>query len=172
MKKVENSEVPFVLSISGFVYMHGIGTPKDYEKALGFLKKIKVDDEQTKKDIAFLEKEIALQKSGVREAKDLTTEVKKNQLRFDKQFKNKEISVRGLVDKVEQARNAQDGFVLHLVPAGNAIFEFIECRFGLDHEDALLSLDKGNEVIVKGTYKGKQDFQVGAFALFNCKIVE
>ena len=172
MKKVEDSEVPFVLRVSGLVYKHGIGTSKDYEKALDFFKKIKDDNEQTKKDIAFLEKEIALQKSGVREARDLTAEVKKNQLRFDKQFKNKEISVRGLVDKVEQARNSQDGFVLHLLPAGNAIFEFIECRFGLDHEDALLSLDKGNEVIVTGTYKGKQDFQVGAFALFNCKIVE
>lgn len=171
IKKVEDSEDPYVINFAGVMYMHGIGTPKNYEKALSFFKKIPDEmSEHVKDDIVFLEREIALQKAGVYDAKVLTTEVKKNQLRFDKQYKNKELLVRGFVEKVEQARNEGEGFVLQLVPLQNTMFELIECKFTLDEEDSLLALDKGNEVIVRGTYKGKQDFQLGSFVLFNCKI--
>lgn len=105
-------------------------------------------------------------------AKDLISEAKANRMRFDKNFKSKHVRVSGYVGEIKPDRNA---FTMLLFgEKGDLInpFDHIECHFSVSEEDELLDLNRGNSVTIIGMYKGKEDFEVGEFVLYDCKVVK
>ena len=104
-------------------------------------------------------------------AKFLISEIGKNQMRFDKHYKNKSIVFEGFVGDITEKNNQYildcSGEIRRTRP-----FDYIECRFDLSEEDALIELNKGEIVKIEGFYKGKEQFQVGAIVLHDCKILK
>jgi TPR repeat protein len=177
LKSVENVEDDVISDIAAAFYSVGAGTPVDYSKARLLASKIK--DEGMKQnrlqDIDRREARSAVSKSEASKlipAKNLITEVDQNQMRFDKNYKEKIITIEGFVDDIEEKKGT---YVLKIYGERDALrnpFKFIECHFEKKHEDALLDLNKGDTVRVRGTYKGKQQFQLGSLVLFDCEIVK
>jgi hypothetical protein len=169
LKSVENVDNDTVAEIAAIFYSVGAGTPVDYPKARSFANKIQ--DEGMKQNRLEAINRMEAKASSV-PAKNLVLEVEQNQMRFDKNYKGKSIITEGFVDDIEEEKG---GYVLKVFgEQGNLRnpFKFIACHFAADHEDALLALNKGDTVKVKGTYKGKQQFQIGAIVLFECEIVK
>ena len=104
-------------------------------------------------------------------AKTYIDEVQQNQMRFDKNYKGKALVIEGIVNTIE---GKNGGYSLQVFGEKGDInpFSSIECIFGKSHEDALLDLNKGDKVSIKGTYNGKQQIQLGALVLFDCEILE
>ena len=107
--------------------------------------------------------------TDIHSAKSLVSEVDKNQMRFDKNYKGKRILVEGFVGKIE-AKGSD--YTLSLF--GEAVitnpFRYIECHFNADAEDSLLELNKGDSVKIEGLYNGKENFQIGSLVLLNCSV--
>ena len=146
-------------------YMNGIGTPKDMQKARIIASRIK--DEKTRQAVL---KEIDEATNGI-PAIDLLSEIGKNQMRFDKKYKGKQITTAGFVGKIEERKG---GYTLSLFGETGIVnpFSYIECRFKASEESKLLELNKGDTVRIKGMYKGKENFQIGALVLHNCTVVD
>lgn len=102
-------------------------------------------------------------------AKFLISEIDKNQMRFDKNYKNKRIIVEGFVGKIEEKNGGYNLSLFGEQGIANP-FKFIECRFSSEAEDSLLELDKGNLIKVEGDYKGKEQFQIGSIVLHDCAV--
>jgi tRNA(Ile2) C34 agmatinyltransferase TiaS len=103
------------------------------------------------------------------EAQDVVKSLDENRMKFDMQYKNKEITIKGTIAKIEEKKGK---YILSL-SNGEKVpnpFKFIECTF--DKPDELMDLKKGDEATVSGAYKGKQSFEVGAMTLFKCKLVK
>ena len=158
----------FITNIAYQFYANGWGTSRDLNKAKQIAARIKNDKSRdfALKHIADIEESLK-----ALSAKDLISEVTKNQMRFDKKYKGKTITVEGFVGNIVEK---DKGYSLTLFGETGLVnpFNHIDCRFSASEEDNLLDLDKGNRVKVEGTYKGKEAFQVGAIVLRNCKIVK
>lgn len=90
-------------------------------------------------------------------------------MKFDMQYKNKDLTIKGTVDKIEEKKGK---YILSL-SNGDKVpnpFKSIECTF--DKPDELMDLKKGDEASVSGIYKGKQSFEVGIMTLFKCKLAK
>ncbi|MBQ7241978.1 MAG: SEL1-like repeat protein [Firmicutes bacterium] len=150
-------------------YLNGWGTPADLKKASEIALRIldKNDREEALK--AIKEKETS---DETVTAKFLVDEIEKNQLRFDKKYKGKAITCEGIVGTIAELKDG--GYRLQL--CGDRIlpgpFDYVDCRFDQIHEGMLLELDKGDTVKIRGTYAGKQDFQIGKLTLFECVFVK
>ena len=92
-------------------------------------------------------------------------------MRFDKKYKGRQITTSGFIDEIEEKKG---GYTLSLFGEQGFVnpFNHIECRFKASEEDKLLDLNKGDSVRIKGTYKGKEAFQIGALVLHNCIIAD
>jgi TPR repeat protein len=103
-------------------------------------------------------------------AASLIAEANQNQMRFDRDYKGRVIETEGIVDEITEKRGK---YFLKLYGEGRLAspFDYIGCYFAKPHERALLSLDKGDKVKIRGTYDGKQQFQVAALELLDCEIV-
>lgn len=102
-------------------------------------------------------------------AQDVVKALDENRMKFDIQYKNKEVVIKGTIAKIEEKKGK---YILSL-SNGEKVpnpFKFIECTF--DKPDELMDLKKGDEATVSGAYKGKQSFEVGAMTLFKCKLVK
>lgn len=158
---VEDSDI--IPAVAYKFYLEGIGTPKDIQKARLIANRIK--DEKFRQSIL---KKIDETVNGI-PAKELLSEIGKNEMRFDKKYKGKQITTSGFVGKIEEKKG---GYTLSLFGENGLVnpFNHIECRFKASEEDKLVDLDKGDSIRVKGTYKGKEAFQIGALVLHNCTI--
>ena len=160
----ESDAIP---NIAYLFYLNGWGTPKDLNKAKQFALRIK--GEKFRQD-ALKKIQEAEESSKAIPASYLISEVGKNHMRFDKNYKGKRITVEGFVGRIEE----QKGKYVLALWGGERLtgpFDYIECRFNADAEDSLLEFDKGDVVKIEGSYKGKENFQVGAFILQNCTII-
>ena len=102
-------------------------------------------------------------------AQEVVKALDENRMKFDIQYKNKDLTIKGTIAKIEEKKGK---YVLSL-SNGDKVpnpFKSIECSF--DKPDELMDLKKGDEVTVSGAYKGKQSFEVGAMTLFKCKLVK
>lgn len=165
---IENLDVEdddIIPNIASLFYIRGIGTPKDMEKATRIANRIK--DEKIRNAALRAINEAV---NGI-PAIELLSEVGKNQMRFDKRYKGKQITTSGFVGKIDENKG---GYTLSLFGEQGLVnpFNHIECRFKASEEDKLLELNKGDTVKVKGMYKGKESFQIGALVLHNCTIAE
>ena len=164
VREVEDIEDTYILNGAYRFHLYGWGTPVDIEKAREIANKI--PDLKLKEEalatISKTEKE-----NSATPASDLITEVGKNQMRFDKKYKEKTITVSGFVGQIDEK---QGKYALQLFGETGLAnpFRYIECIFDPSQEDALMELNKGDSIILKGTYKGKQNFQIGALTLFEC----
>ena len=158
---VEDSNI--IPAVAYKFYLEGIGTPKDIQKARLIANRIK--DEEGRQLIL---KKIDEAVNGI-PAKELLSEIGKNEMRFDKKYKGRQITTSGFVGKIEEKKV---GYTLSLFGENGLVnpFNHIECRFKASEEDKLLDLNKGDSVRIKGTYKGKESFQIGALVLHNCTI--
>ena len=102
--------------------------------------------------------------------KDLLKEAENNRIRFDKSYKGGSISVKGYVGSIEEIENS--GYKLKLLGERGLYSPFyhIECQFRKAEERTLIKLNKGDVVIVEGTYLGKQNNQNSSIVLFNCTL--
>ncbi|MBQ4431278.1 MAG: SEL1-like repeat protein [Synergistaceae bacterium] len=150
-------------NIASLFYMRGIGTPKDMEKARLIANRIK-SDKIRQAALSTIDEAV----NGI-PAKELLSEVGKNQMRFDKRYKGRQITTSGFVGKIDERKG---GYTLSLFGEQGLVnpFNHIECRFKASEEDKLLDLNQGDAVRIKGTYKGKEAFQIGALILHNCII--
>ena len=158
-----------VPNVACLYYTYGIGTPQDLQKAAQIAQRIK-DDNYRQKALKAIADEIEASK-GI-PAGTLITEVGKNQMRFDKKYKGKQIIVTGFVGNIDEKNG---GYVLSLFgEQGLAVnpFHYIECRFPVTQESKLLELNQGDTPRIKGTYRGKENFQIGALVLSNCTVVD
>lgn len=160
---VEDSDV--IPAVAYKFYLEGIGTLKDIQKARLIASRIK--DEEARQSIL---KKIDESVNGI-PARELLSEVGNNQMRFDKKYKGKQITTSGFIDEIEEKKG---GYTLSLFGEQGFVnpFNHIECRFKASEEDKLLDLNKGDSVRIKGTYKGKEAFQIGALVLHNCTIAD
>lgn len=112
---------------------------------------------------------MAAETSGkIENAKFLISEVDKNQMRFDKNYKDKRIIVEGFVGNIKEKNG---GYTLWLYGESNPSSpKFIECRFSLEAEDSLLELNKRDLVKIEGFYKGEEQFQLGSLVLHDCAV--
>lgn len=151
-------------NLAYWFYMIGVGTPQDLQKATQIAQRIK-DANYRQKALKAIADEVEANK-GI-PAGTLITEVGKNQMRFDKRYKGKQITTVGFVGSIDEKNG---GYVISLFGEQGIVnpFHYIECRFPVTQEDKLLELDKGDRVLIKGTYRGKEAFQVGAIVLHNC----
>lgn len=111
----------------------------------------------------------ALADEAVLSAPDVVKALEENRMKFDLQHKNKEVTINGVVAKIEEKKGK---YILSL-SNGEQIpnpFKLIECTF--DKPDELLELKTGDTVSVSGTYKGKQNFELGSMTLFKCKLAK
>lgn len=156
----------FVANVACMYYTYGIGTPQDLQKATQIAQRIK-DDNYRQRALKTIADETEASK-GI-PAVTLISEVGKNQMRFDKKYKGKQIATVGFVGNIDEKNG---GYVLALFGEEGLVnpFHYIECRFSASQEDRLLELDKGDRVLIKGTYKGKEAFHVGALVLHNCTV--
>lgn len=155
-----------IFNVAYWFYMKGVGTPQNLQKATQIAQRIK-DDNYRQKALREISDE-AEANNGI-PAVNLITEVSKNQMRFDKKYKGKQIATVGFVGKIDEKNG---GYVLSLFGEQGLVnpFHYIECRFSISQEDKLLELNKGDRVLIRGTYKGKEAFQVGALVLHNCTV--
>lgn len=150
-------------------YLNGWGTPVDLKRASEIASRIigKKNREEALK--AIKEKEDS---NETVTAKFLVSEIEKNQLRFDKKYKGKAITCEGIVGTIAELKDG--GYRLQL--CGERIlpgpFDYVDCRFDQIHEGMLLELNKGDTVKIRGTYAGKQDFQIGKLTLFECVFIK
>ena len=156
----------FVPNVAYRFYAYGIGTPRDFQRATLIAQRIKDDNYRQEALKAIKDEEEA--SKGI-PAGVLITEIGKNQMRFDKKYKGKQITTVGFAGNIEEKNS---GYVLSLFGEQGLVnpFHYIECRFSVTEEDKLLELDKGDRVLIKGTYKGKETFQVGAMVLHSCTV--
>jgi hypothetical protein len=169
IKGLDTSEDSVVLNNIYKFYMNGWGTPVDFAKAREIASRISYPKSKQNCLDAIDEAEKA---NTPIPAKTLITEVQQNQLRFDKNYKGKRITVVGYVGVLDAQDN---GYRLQLFGTNDPLanpFSVVDCRFNASQEDALLDLNKGQSVKIKGDYKGKQAFQLGAFMLFNCEVLK
>jgi len=106
---------------------------------------------------------------NVLDAQDVVKALDENRMKFDMQYKNKDLTIKGTVDKIEEKKGK---YILSL-SNGDKVpnpFKSIECTF--DKPDELMDLKKGDEASVSGIYKGKQSFEVGIMTLFKCKLAK
>lgn len=150
-------------------YLNGWGTPVDLKRASEIASRISNKNSREKALKAIKEKEDS---NETVTAKFLVSEIEKNQLRFDKKYKGKAITCEGIVGTIAELKDG--GYRLQL--CGDIIlpgpFDYVDCRFDQIHEGMLLGLDKGDTVKIRGTYAGKQDFQIGKLTLFECVFVK
>ncbi|MCL2146603.1 MAG: OB-fold putative lipoprotein [Synergistaceae bacterium] len=102
---------------------------------------------------------------------DLITEFEKNQLRFDRNYMKKNISVEGYIRSIEERQVENYKFFQLTILGAIGKFDsshYIECHFDESEENALLDLNKGDIIVVNGTYDGKQYYQTGSLFLKNC----
>ena len=168
---IENLELEdddYVQNMAYQFYLNGWGTPKNLEKAKQIASKIKYEESRNFALKRISEAEEALKGLS---AKFLISEIEKNRMRFDKNYKNKKIIVKGFVGDITEKKNI---YSLSLFGETGIVnpFKFIECRFEVSEEDSLLELNKGENVIIEGTYKGKEDFQIGSMVFHNCQILK
>ena len=156
---------PIAFFSMGEVYANGIGVEKNIQKAIEMYEKADALG-------------APMAKYAINELKNpavgaliLMNEVEQNQLRFDKTYNNKSITILGYVGEIEAKNNGYELRVLGKKSDNNPSLQ-IECRFTEEQEDMLLKLNKNDVVKVKGMYKGKQKSQVGKLVLFDCTIVE
>ena len=99
-------------------------------------------------------------------AQSLISESEKNKLRFDRNYRDKSITVSGYVGDIEEKG---EGYVLELYGEnGVKPSRYVECLFAENQVDALLDLNKGDVFCVRGVYRGKQDSQPNLIVLFDC----
>jgi tetratricopeptide (TPR) repeat protein len=169
IKGLEDSDSNFALDSLSRFYANGYGTSVDFVKAREIANKI--SDPKVKQDALAGIDAIELS-SKVIAAQELITEIQQNQMRFDKNYKGKTITVSGYVGKIEEKG---EGYALQLFGEKEGLvnpFSHVECRFRKSQEDALLELNKDDAVKIKGIYNGKEQFQIGAFVLLNCEVVK
>lgn len=156
--------VPIVACV---FYMEGIGTPKDLQKAEQIAQRIK-DDNYRQNALKKIAKEAELN-NGI-PASTLISEVRSNQMRFNKNYKGRQITALGFVGNIDEKKG---GYTLSLfgTQGPDNPFSYIECRFPISEEGKLLELNRGDSVRIRGIYKGKEDFQVGAIVFHNCVVV-
>ena len=164
VREVEDSDDSFILNNAYRFHLYGWGTPVDIEKAREIADKI--PDPKLKEEALGIIDKVEEENRPI-PANDLITEVGKNQMRFDKKYKEKTITVSGFVGQIDEK---QGKYALQLFGETGLAnpFRYIECIFDPSQEDALMELNKGDSIILKGTYKGKQNFQIGALTLFEC----
>jgi hypothetical protein len=103
------------------------------------------------------------------DAQNVVKALDENRMKFDMQYKNKEVVIKGTIAKIEEKK----GKYLLSLSNGDRVpnpFKAIVCTF--DKPDELMDLKAGEDVSVTGTYKGKQNFEIGSMTLFKCKLVK
>ena len=165
IEHLELEDDDIIPNIASLFYMRGIGTPIDMEKARLIANRIK-NDKIRQAALSAIDEAV----NGI-PAKELLSEIGKNEMRFDKKYKGRQITTSGVVGKIEEKKG---GYMLSLFGEQGLVnpFNYIECRFKVSEEDKLLDLNKGDTVRIKGTYRGQEAFQVGALILNNCTIVD
>lgn len=178
IQKVESIPDYQVQDITIDFYLNGWGTEVDYEKAMKHAELMPDSflgmdfTEYRQKKIAEIEKLIAESNKPPHTAADLISEAKANRMRFDKTFKGQRFKVVGKVNKIED--KGAKGYQVQLEANDNKlkIFEHIDCYFPTSEEDDVFELNKGDVITIEATYKGKEDFEIGAFVLYDCKVVK
>lgn len=171
VREVENINLPsddVIPKNACQFYIYGWGTPVDLHRASEIASRIS-DIREREKTLQIIKE---YEKSFIPiQAKVLIDEMNKNQLRFDKQFKNKPIVCEGFVGRIQEIR---DGYALQIWDEEflSGPFSYVDCRFTHAQENPLLALNKGELIRVIGSYKGRQDFQSGTFTLFECSIIK
>jgi tetratricopeptide (TPR) repeat protein len=169
IKGLENSDDTFILNSVYRFYANGWGTTADFAKAREIASRI--PNSKVKQDSLADIDAIELSSKTI-PAQTLVAEVQQNQLRFDKNYKGKKLTIEGYVGLVD-AKNK--GYTLQLFGTKESLanpFSTVECRFNASQEDTLLELNRGQVVKIQGTYRGKEQFQLGAFVLLNCKVIK
>jgi tetratricopeptide (TPR) repeat protein len=168
IKGLENSNDDFVLANVSIFYANGWGTPVDFAKAREIVGKISDPDLEQKRLDVINEEEKA--QSPI-PAKTVIAEVSQNQMRFDKNYKGNLIATEGFVGSIE---DAGESYVLKLFGERSLLnsFDYIRCFIKRSQEDALLGLNKGDHVKIKGIYVGQQRGQAGAMVLYYCAIIK
>lgn len=105
--------------------------------------------------------------SGDISAQTLITEITRNNLRFNKQYKDKQITVSGYAGSIKERK---DGYVLILQGEQGVARYYIECRFGADEEAKLLELNRGDEIRIEGNYRGNEELTHAVFILYDCRV--
>jgi len=162
LDKAVSLESPTAFFYRGIVYEDGAAGEKSIEKAISMYEKA-----ESAGNLQAKARKLLLQNKA-QESTALIRDVRANQLRFDKEYKEKQLVAVGFVGEIKQ--DPKQGYRLVLYgersPAGP--FDYIECYFSASQEDTLLELNRDDLVIIQGTYRGKQEFQVGAICLYEC----
>lgn len=98
-------------------------------------------------------------------ARTLMDDLYSNQVRFDKNYKDRSLPVTGYVGEVE---DRGDFYALKLFGDADTRAEtqrYILCRIDKSQENALLTLNRGNVITVTGFYRGRQEGTDGFFVL-------
>lgn len=98
---------------------------------------------------------------------DMANEAQANRMRFDKQFKDMQFDVAGEIFKIDE-KNGK--YIVYLHGAANKNpMRVVACEFDPKYEDAVMKMDKGNTITAHCVYRGKQQFEMGAFTLVDCE---
>lgn len=107
--------------------------------------------------------------------RSLEEEYQKNPLRFEKEHKGESLTVEGVVENIAQdfsrAWDSPEGFAVDLYiedeVGNNEHDEYgtIKCIFEKNNENAILELNIGERITVKGILKS------ATYKLYDCKIV-
>lgn len=98
---------------------------------------------------------------------DMVKEAESNQMRFNKTFKDKQFDVTGQIFKIEEK---QGKYIVYLQGAANKNpFKAVACEFDPKYENALMDLNTGQTIVAHCVYRGKKQFEMGAFTLVDCE---
>ena len=102
------------------------------------------------------------------QAAEAIFEAESNRLRFDSTYKNRYITIVGIINDVKE----KDGNYLVTLygPFKDNPLKFVVCHFGTKHRDDLMRLNKGNTVAITGVYEGEQLLDMASISLFACRI--
>ncbi len=109
-------------------------------------------------------------KKRVPDASFFISEAGKNRLRFDRTYEGKTIEVAGYAGRIERSRDGDILVDLHSAEKEDNSFECIRCRFAAEQEESVIGIDKGDGIVARGVYRGKQNFPTGSLVLFDCRI--
>lgn len=157
-------------------YMEGYGGEKNLGKASAILNNLTEKGYTQLEAISRqVERRLADEKAGVKEVDFLTAEFARGEASFDRQFKDRRVSVAGWVRAVD--RLSSYGYVVKLDgprSSDNPKDSILGIFYDPSRTGVLGTLKPRTCIKLDGVYVGKHPFSLGdcAFTLFGCTLIE